>query len=64
MTVAQLTENYTEGTIIIVDYETEEQACVCNAQSVILTVLAEKEVVEWRSVKSSNPKIQISVKFD
>lgn len=63
MTVKDLTENYTEGIIIIVDAETGEQACTCNARSVILTVLADKTVVEWKSVQSSKAKIQITVDF-
>lgn len=63
MTVKDLTENYTEGIIIIVDSATGEQACTCNAQSIILTVLADKTVVEWKSVQSSKAKIQITVDF-
>lgn len=63
MTVKDLTENYTEGIISIFDSATSEQACTCNAQSIILTVLAGKTVVEWKSVQSSKAKIQITVDF-
>lgn len=63
MTVKDLTENYTEGIIVIVDASTGEQACTCDAQSVILTILAAKTVIEWKAVPSSKAKIQITVDF-
>lgn len=63
MTVKDLTEKYLEGTIVIVDKATSEQACICNAQAKILDVIADKTVDSWQSVKSSNPKIQVSVDF-
>ena len=63
MTVKDLTENYEDGTIDIIDANTNLKACTCGPQSSILDVLANKNVVGWRSVKSSNAKIEIRVDF-
>lgn len=63
MTVKDLTENYTDGTIVIIDSNTGLQACTCEPKSIILDVIATKKVVSWRSVKSSNAKIEIKVDF-
>ena len=63
MTVKDLTENYEDGTIVIIDANTNLQACICGPKSIILDVLANKKVVGWRSVKSSNAKIEIRVDF-
>ena len=63
MTVKDLTENYEDGTIVIIDSNTGLQACTCEPKSIILDVIATKKVVSWRSVKSSNAKIEIKVDF-
>ena len=63
MTVKDLTENYEDGTIVIIDANTGLQACTCEPKSIILDVIANKKVVSWRSVKSSNAKIEIKVDF-
>ena len=63
MTVKDLTENYEDGTIAIIDANTGLQACTCGPKSIILDVLSGKKVVGWRSVKSSNAKIEIRVDF-
>lgn len=63
MTVKDLTENYEEGTINIIDANTNLQACICEPKSIILDVLSDQKVVGWRSVKSSNAKIEIRVDF-
>lgn len=63
MTVKDLTENYEEGTINIIDANTSLQACICEPKSIILDVLSGKNVVSWRSIKSSNAKIEIRVDF-
>lgn len=63
MTVKDLTENYEDGTIDIIDANTNLQACICGPKSIILDVLSGKNVVSWRSVKSSNAKIEIRVDF-
>ena len=63
MTVKDLTENYEDGTIVIIDANTNLQACICGPKSIILDVLSSKKVVSWRSVKSSNAKIEIRVDF-
>ena len=52
MTVKDLTENYEDGTIAIIDANTNLQACICGPKSIILDVLANKKVVGWRAVKS------------
>ena len=63
MTVKDLTENYTDGTIVIIDSTTGLQACTCEPKSIILDVIANKKVVSWRSVQSSKAKIEIKVDF-
>ena len=63
MTVKDLTENYEDGTIDIIDANTNLKACTCEPKSIILDVLSGKKVVGWRSVKSSNAKIEIRVDF-
>ena len=63
MTVKDLTGNYEDGTIVIIDSNTGLQACTCEPKSIILDVIATKKVVSWRSVKSSNAKIEIKVDF-
>ena len=63
MTVKDLTENYEDGIIDIIDANTGLQACTCGPKSIILDVLAAKKVVGWCSVKSSNAKIEIRVDF-
>ena len=63
MTVKDLTENYEDGTIAIIDANTNLQACICGPKSIILDVLSGKKVVGWRSIKSSNAKIEIRVDF-
>lgn len=63
MTVKDLTENYEDGIIDIIDANTNLKACTCGPKSIILDVLSVKKVVGWRSVKSSNAKIEIKVDF-
>lgn len=63
MTVKDLTENYEDGIIDIIDSNTNLKACTCEPKSIILDVLSVKKVVGWRSVKSSNAKIEIRVDF-
>lgn len=61
MTVKELTKDFTEGSVVIVDTTTEKEAGTLPAQSALLEVIGDKDVVEWKAVGSSTkyPKIKV-----
>lgn len=65
ITVGQLLENYKKGNIILVDSTTDTEAGVIPAESPVIKLIEEKEVIDWQACKTSAavPRIKVFCKL-
>ena len=65
ITVGQLLENYKKGNIILVDSTTDTEAGVIPAESPVIKLIQEKEVIDWQACKTSSaiPRIKVCCKL-